>query len=101
VASVSCSNDFHNDNFFGLAMTDWVELFGETKSRFKKATPTEVNARIPSGYILPTYMRTLYVVQRHECAGRHMVAAASGSRMRDNNDRSIGDNAIINSYHLS
>jgi len=33
----------HDDNFFGLAMYDRVELFGEMKSRFKKATTTEVN----------------------------------------------------------
>ena len=43
MASVSCSIDMHDDNFFGLAMDDRVELFGEMKSRFKKATTTEVN----------------------------------------------------------
>jgi hypothetical protein len=43
MASVSCSIDFHDDYFFGLAMDDRVNLFGELKSRFKKATTAEVN----------------------------------------------------------
>ena len=34
--SVSCSLDYHNDDFFGLVMDDRVSMFGEARKNYKK-----------------------------------------------------------------
>ena len=40
-SSLSCSLDYHNDDFFGLALNDRVKMFQEQKSKFKKANVRE------------------------------------------------------------
>ena len=40
--SISCCLDFHSDDHFGLVAEDRASLFGELKSKFKKATATEL-----------------------------------------------------------
>ena len=40
-SSVSCCIDYHNDDYFGLTLDDRVNLFGEMKKNFKKATKAE------------------------------------------------------------
>ena len=40
--SISCCLDFHSDDHFGLVAEDCASLFGELKSKFKKATATEL-----------------------------------------------------------
>ena len=39
---VSCSMDYHNDDYFGLALGDRLELVGEQKTKFKGAKKVEV-----------------------------------------------------------
>ena len=39
---VSCSMDYHNDDYFGLALGDRLELFGEQKTKFKGAKKVEI-----------------------------------------------------------
>lgn len=41
-SSLSCCIDMHDDNYFGLTMDDRVDLFGELKKDFKKASATEI-----------------------------------------------------------
>lgn len=44
MSSVSCSIDFHDDDeyYFGLAMRDRAEFFGEKKKNFKAASSTKL-----------------------------------------------------------
>ena len=42
MTTLSCSIDLHDDYYFGLTLDDRVHLFGEIKSKFKKATASEI-----------------------------------------------------------
>ena len=39
---ISCLMDYHNEDYFGLALGDCLELFGEQKAKFKGATKVEI-----------------------------------------------------------
>ena len=41
MSAVSCSIDMHDNNYFGLCLEDKVQLFGELKKNFKKATSVQ------------------------------------------------------------
>ena len=41
MGSLSCSLDYHSDEFFGLCMNDRMQLFGEQRKDFRKATKRE------------------------------------------------------------
>ena len=42
MSSVSCSIDFHNDHYFGLALWDRVNIFEEKRKNFKAPSSTTV-----------------------------------------------------------
>ena len=42
MTSVSCCLDFHNDDYFGLVQEDRTDLFGEQKTKFKKASASNI-----------------------------------------------------------
>ena len=42
MTSVSCCLDFHNDDYFGLVQGDRTDLFGEQKTKFKKASASNI-----------------------------------------------------------
>ena len=45
---ITLSIDLHNNNYFGLTLDDRVHLFGEIKSKFKKATALEIKKMQPT-----------------------------------------------------